>query len=266
MRRLVLLALGLLWITQDPMGMLGVMRPASSGGFTCGSFNCSNVAVSNQTQTTTAQAFTITLSAGIAAGHTVIVDAGRTNTGDLIASCADNATGGANTYHVDLAGFATAHTGDIWGVCSAHVTNALASGKTITVTWTNASAFNFFADAVTDVDNLVSASWTDQTSSHTANVVVPPCSITSNATAATSQASEFLHGLFVIEGGSGIAITPGTGWALLLGATGDSGPGYTFATAWQSVSATGAQTLTGTCTGAASPANVSGAIVTYKHS
>lgn len=152
--------------------------------------------VTTATATQTANSLTITTGIAVAKGNHLMVSAMRSIATDTIASCTDSASP-ANIYTVDVGGL-NFNTSDAYGVCSGYMATALTSTDTVTITWTAASAFNYFAGQLTEYSGLATSSWTDQSASAQA-FHTQAQGVDSGATGTTTQASELIFGAMILD-------------------------------------------------------------------
>ena len=150
----------------------------------------------------------------VPAGNTVVVAIALDSyVGDPDPQCSDQA---GNTYNTDVNTPLADNTFRVT-VFSAHITNALSVGDTITVTHTS---LNASAMSVNEFFGLASSGPLDQIQSATGSSTAP----SSGNTAMTTQADELLFGAIAVEGPVTDAFTVGTGYTALTrqGTTGGS--------------------------------------------
>jgi hypothetical protein len=216
--------------------------------------------------TASAASLTITAPAAVAAGDTILLAlAGSTSSATI--SVADTK---GNTYHQDLLFLA----GNPTSIYSAPVTNALAAGDKITVTFTGTPPLLSIATAV-DFAGLAGLTVSPLDQTHTDNGLNN--SPSSGPTAATTQAKELLFGAISTGAQSAnatpptVSFSPGPNYTALTSAmttTVVAGSGTTFRLdpEFRLVSATGQYVADGTLTitGASVGSNWGAGIATYK--
>lgn len=131
----------------------------------------------------------------IAVGAAVPVDdhliiAGAAGGAKLISSVSDTK---GNTYQVDASG--TNGTGNGLTIVSAHITTALTTSDTITITWSGSNATR--SVAIEQYTGLDTTSWLDKVGAAAGATSTAPLSGT---TATTAQANELLFGAFEMGG------------------------------------------------------------------
>ena len=234
------------------LGLLGVIAPRLEAAIG------TPVSIGQAANATAGPTLAVTAAAGVPVGETIIVmismDPG---TAPAITSIADT---GGNTYSIDAnaAGTFTGTTGARVVIASAHVTTALVSGNSITVTFSASTTDK--AMSVYHVSGLA-VSPLDKTASTTGTAGSP---VSSGTTAATTQGNELLIAAFAIQRKNVSISTYTTGWTGLTGGASQSGnAAKALAAEYQIVSATGAYTVSQAYTPSGS-ADWAGAIVTYK--
>ena len=203
------------------------------------------VSVGQTNSTTTGTSLALTVPAtGVAAGNTLLVSFAM----DPVSGTVSVADSRGNTYtdNADVMnGTSGSGTGVRTVVLSAPVTTALVSGDTITVTFPSVGSKAFSVYAVND---LISASRVDKTNTATGSSSSP----SSGATAATTHANELLVGAIGSESRvASVTMTAGGSLSLLNNACADTGTTSSSITVfpeYRIVSATGAQTASGSLT------------------
>lgn len=191
-------------------------------------------------QTANQQAMVITVGATIAAGNLLSVVAIRGNgTSDALATVTDSK---GNTYTVDKNDVFPGN--ENLAVASSVLATGLGVGDTITMTWTNAAANNFWSSLLSEYSGIATASWADKAAAATAFAAQATDAITSGATATTTQASELVFGMITTEN-TGDVLTAGTGFTLRTQYA-DANMGIKVGVEDMDVTSTGAQTATGT--------------------
>ena len=153
----------------------------------------------------------ITTLHNLAAGNTLIVGV---RTGDTTGggyACTD----GTHAFNVDLNPPADANLGSL-AIFSYYYPSGLASGATITISWTPIT-LDAMASAH-ELSGLFTASWTDKTA--TANAAAAGTTPSSGATATLSQAAEIAIGIvgYYQTGSTGTTLTQ-AGWTAITGAS-----------------------------------------------
>jgi hypothetical protein len=197
----------------------------------------------------------LTLGVGVAAGSKLVVFAGC-DTSAKTASVADSRSG-SNVYAVDVTANATQPCGAYIATCEVVV--ALLAGDVITVTFSGSTTDRSIG--AVSVTGLVSITPLDKSTS--ANGTATGWS--SGATATTTQADEIIFGLAVENDAAlltGVTSSPGGGFTEIhdFGNT----DGVFLTSTYLIVSATGAQTASGTWAGAGLSPRWQAVVATYK--
>ena len=227
-------------------GYLIALRPAATP-----------VLIATATSTASGTTLATTTTSGVAVNQAVIVSIAM-DPSTATVSVSDT---GGNTYTSDKdVTNGTGARGVRTLVFSARITTALASGATITVTFSSAVVGKAFS--AYSVGGLAVASMRDQTAASSPG----PASTTpsSGATPTTTQANELVFGAIGVEETSTTATTlttPGSGFTALTGAGTASSTGVRILPEYAIVSATGPYTASGTLSQSRSNAT---AVVTYK--
>lgn len=200
----------------------------------------------------------ITTGLTVAAGNHVMVIGMRSNltSTDTLATLTTSASGATTSIDaasLDLGGGAF----DSIAVGSIYCPNGMTNTDTVTLLWTNASAFTFFAGALYEYTGLATVAWTDKTAQSSGFAA----SIDSTATATTAQADELIFGaLGVIDAAQTITATSGLATRAQLQSVGAT---LTLCGADKIVSATGTYSATGTWSPGGAD-NQGAIVVTYK--
>jgi len=193
-----------------PLILLVLCTPANAvifiSGATTGAGSPAGIAwvqdLAQDTQTADQQVHTYTLTTGktVTAGNTLIIGAFRRNENDTVASATDS---NGNTYTVNHTG--PGHgTFDPFGIVSGNIVSALSSGDTISVTWTNASAYNYWGMAIMEFSGLHSSPFDTKV-----NATATSTALDSGVTGTTAQADELIFGAYAMDADQ--AITTGEG-------------------------------------------------------
>ncbi|HSX17041.1 MAG TPA: hypothetical protein VLH86_02990 [Patescibacteria group bacterium] len=198
---------------------------------------------------TTSRSFTFARSVPI--GHSIVGSLVLSSTATTTLTITDTA---GNTYTTDAAvtNGSTAAT----YVFSANVTNAINSGDSLNIS--AVSGTGRWVMSAEEFGNLVWPSAVDKTSTNSGSST----SLTSGATATTTQANEMVFGGFGFSAGHAFSAGSGFTAAPQLSTSAGSND-RSLGAEWLYVTSTGAQTATGTLDTSASYA---GAVVTYKSS
>jgi hypothetical protein len=176
---------------------------------------------------------TTVASAGVAAGHSVIVAITASTFGGVVA-CSDT-KGNSYSINADVTG-----SGRLF-ICSAHNVTALTSSDTITATYPSFSGIS--TASANEFSGLASAGAVDRTSTASGNSANP----SSGTTATTTQASEVLFGAIAYNNTPTFAA--GGGYNVVGQVIGGSGAGQkNLYPEYQIVSSTGGYAATGTMT------------------
>ena len=227
-------------------GILVALRPANSP-----------VSIGTATSTTSGTTLATTTTSAVAVNQAVIVAVAMDPT-NVTVTVSDT---GGNTYNLDediTNGTLTRGVRTL--VFSARVTTALASGATITVTFSSAVVGK--ASSAYSVGGLAVVSMRDKAAG--AGSSGSSTAASSGATATTLQANELVFGAIGVEETTTTATTltaSGSGFTALTGAGTASTTGVRTLPEYEIVSATGAYTASGTLSQARSNAT---AVVTYK--
>ena len=209
--------------------------------------------------TQTSQTYSLAAGVEVPAGSLLIVVAHRTNAADTVASVTDNSAnaGDANVYTVDEE---TADGSDIISVCSAYITRTIDADDIITVTWTNASAFNYFSMLMVAYTGSVTTSWADKSAEHS-HFHTQAEGMASGLTAVLSQAAELVFGVIHVADVA-LTLSAGAGFTLRDSHT-SAGPVINLGVEDKVVASTDAVEATGSWSGTGNK-NCSAICVTYK--
>lgn len=201
---------------------------------------------------------TVSLSGtSVASGDHLIVVAFRQKTGDTISACSDTQ---GNTYGLDFTG-ADLGSGndDRYAVCSAHMTTALTTADSVTMTWTGGAANTYFGAALVEYSGIASTSWLDKTASATAPANT--ATISSTATTTLTGTNDLVFGVLSVNDNTK-TIVQGAGFNTIRTGFADVNAGISFAPEDQTVSSNAAVTATGSWT-TSSTQGSGAAVVTY---
>ncbi len=218
-----------------------------------------NISFVKEVASATAQSYTaantlvLTVpAAGVAQGNTVIIFAGNNYSGVSAASVADSK---GNIYTQDSIS-ANSSNGTITTVLSGYMTNGLAAGDTIRVTYSAAASMRLAL--ATEWNGIAATNRVDQKATATGNTAA----LATGTTAATTQDTELVIGSFG-DGSTNETFTAGSGFTAFPTQL-TSNLGTVYKKQWQQyklVSAIGNQTAPA-LSSAASP--YAGTVVTYK--
>jgi hypothetical protein len=202
-----------------------------------------NVGQNSSTSSSTSINVTVP-TGGVATGNTVIVTFAMSSVTGTVTVSDTKGNSYTSDADVNYSGYLRTL------VFSAPITNALVSGNMITVTYPTAT---LKAVSICYVSNLISASRVDKTATKTGSSTSP----SSNATATTTQASEFIIGAIGYNNNS--TFTAGGSFTALTKSSASSS--LTIQPEYQIVNSTGAYTASGSI---ATSGRWAAAIVTYK--
>jgi len=195
-----------------------------------------------------------TFSSAVSTGHTLIGAVNTTQASTTPVFTVSDSKG--NTYSVDM--FAVSSTTDEMAVFSAHITTALTTSDTMTIS-VNDGTHTRWVVSVEEFDDILTSPL-DKTAKSTGTST---SSMTSTATATTTAANELVFGGFGFTNGATRTFVAGAGFT-------NSPQIYTnvgssdrvVCNEWQYVNSTGAQTATATLTGGTS--TWAAIVATYK--
>jgi hypothetical protein len=197
---------------------------------------------------------TLTVPAGgVAVGDTVLLIAAKGNDAQAIASATDSK---GNAYAVDDNVRGTAGSGLGMGVASAYVTNALAAGDTITITYEGTTSYTNRWAVGYDFAGLAPNPAADVFANSAGYGTRP----TAGPTAATTKANELVLGVFAVQATSP-GFVAGTGFQALTPAPSAGVVGQSLQAEFQVVTTTGPQTATSTLSANRS---YTSAVIAYK--
>lgn len=198
----------------------------------------------------------ITSSAAVPVGNTVIVAVNLYTAGNTITVSVADSKGNTYTNNADVTNTGGPTRAIIF---SAPVTTALTTTSTVTVTFSRTVTYANMS--VFQVSGLLAASPVDKTATNTNNSGSTAATV--GPTATTTQSDELLIGAFGLDINTGSpTMAAGTGYTAL--PTNVQSGGWGIYPEYQTVSATGAYSATGTFAPAADVADWSGVLVAYK--